>query len=130
MTDFIKTIANGLNVFGGDPPTLWGSGVFGTDLWGYGSRDLIVSFYKLLSDSVTITDTVSPVMEFNRTFTASMVLTMDQVSLMRIDRAGYKYVFGVDENAENRPLTSYNDVSGHPTSYTTLTNTQTSWTTV
>lgn len=130
MADFTKTITNGLNIFGGKPPTLWGSAVLGTDYWGFGSRDQITAIYKLFSESIALADAVFPAATYNRTFTATLIVSGDQYSQMKIDLAGYKYVFGVDENAENRPLTSYNGVTGQTTSYTTITNTQTSWTTV
>lgn len=130
MADFTKTITNGLNIFGGKPPSLWGSAVFGTDYWGFGSRDQITTVYKLFSESLTLSDQIFTVSTIRLTFTATLVVSGDQAAQMKIDLAGYKYVFGVDQNAENRPLTSYNSVAGQTTSYTTVTNTQTSWTTV
>lgn len=127
MADFVKTISNNLNLFGPDRPNLWGTVLWGQN-WGYGNNDLIASVFKVISESLALTDSLSLSIGYIRTFSATIVVTGDMTEERLLDAAGYQFVFGVSGNAENRPLTSYNRATDYTTTFTTLTNTTTTWT--
>lgn len=126
MADFVKTITNRINLFGIDNPNKWGTMLWG-DNWGYGNNDLIIVFNKYLSETITLTDSLSLSIGFSRTFTNSVLLTGDMSFEGVSDPAGYNRVFGDSTNAENRPLSSYNSYSVYDATFTTATNTLTTW---
>lgn len=128
MADFVKTISNNLNLFGPDRPNFWGSAVLGQDNWGYGNNDLITVTYKVIGEVLSLADTLAISIGYIRTFTASLTLTAYMTDERLLDAAGYAYVFGTSANAENRPLTGYNRSTDITTTFTTLTNTTTTWT--
>jgi hypothetical protein len=127
MADFVKTITNNLNIFGIDQPNKWGSMVWGRDNWGFGQNDLIVTVFKLLTNSITLTDTTTLSIGYIRTFSLSLSVSADMSDERIFDRAGYAYVFGASANAESRPLTSYNSYSSPVASFTSVSNTSTTW---
>src|SRR4030067_3333464 len=55
MADFTITVSNGINIFAGGPPSLWGTAVWGVDKWGSNS-DVYFTIGKNFSNAVTITD--------------------------------------------------------------------------
>lgn len=126
MADFVKTCVNNLNIFGIDLPNRWGTVLWGEN-WGYGNSDLVVSVFKVLNETLTFSDQTNKAIGFFRTFSASLIVTADMSDERILDAAGYAYVFGVSANAENRPLTSYNNTSNPTASFTTVTNTATTW---
>ena len=97
MADYVKTITNGVNVFGGKLSTKWGNAshdtfVFGTSKWGQGvslvteftkvygdsvspSTTLIKDTEKLISDLVTTTDIT--IKEIHKILSDSTVITTD-----------------------------------------------------
>ena len=126
MADFVKTISNNLNIFGIDRPNLWGSFLWGQN-WGYGNNDLIVTVFKVFNHTLSLSDSTAISIGYIRTFVSTLAVTADMGNESIIDAAGYKFVFGVSGNAEDRPLTGYNGVSSPAASFTTVTNTATTW---
>ena len=128
MADFIKTISNGLNLFGIDRPNLWGSFLWGQN-WGYGNNDLVVSVIKLIDwGSLSLSDATATEVDFIKTFSLALSVSGDMGAERISDNAGYFTVFQVSTNAEDRPNTSYNQSSSQAVSFTTVINTTTSWT--
>lgn len=128
MANFVKTITNAITVFGGEKTTRWNSMVWGTDKWGYGSYDGIQLVVKVIGNALLASNTLSRLqVGYNRTITNSVRLSADMVSEELLDAAGYKFLFGQSANAENRPMTSYNETNPNSTSFTTQTNSSTSW---
>lgn len=130
MAALSQTIANTLNVFGPAAPNVWGTFLWGEN-WGYGNIDLAVSFQKLLDqDTLTASDTTELSVGFSRIFVDTLVIVGELSEETLTDRNGYKVVFGTSSNAQNRPLSSYNEVTSSDVTYTTGINTQTTWTVI
>lgn len=125
MADFTKTIDNSLNVFGIEGPNVWGT-VLWNQNWGYGNVDLITAIGKLISESLTLTDsqTTGP----GKMISESLSILGDMYNEGISDPAGYSRVFQVDANAENRPMTSYSRQSSSSVSFTTGSTPSTTWT--
>lgn len=129
MADFVKTITNGINLFGIESPNKWGTMLWG-DNWGYGNNDLAVIFNKFISETLILADLTLPQATFNRTLSNSVGISGDMVFEGLTDPAGYNVIFGSSTNAENRPISSYTSSSIYDATYTTATNTLTTWTVV
>lgn len=127
MADFVKTITNGLNLFGGAYPNRWGFMDWGQN-WGFGDGDLIQVVYKNLSDSLVLSDAVFPAAIFNRTFNNALTVSGDMAFEGLIDPRGYSVVFISSANAESRSLTSYTTNSVSDVTFTTVAITSTTWT--
>lgn len=58
MADFIKTIANSVNLFGGNPSSKWGQAnypytfTWGTTKWGEGTFSIVFSVDKLIQNAL------------------------------------------------------------------------------
>ncbi len=128
MTTFNQTITNSVNLFGPQDTNKWGAMIWGVDAWAYSQFDLPTSIEKLITNSLSLSDAVTTIVEHLITVTNSLSLTGDMYVESLIDSNGYYKVFGVDTNAENRPLTSYNNLSDPATSYATLVDPGTTYT--
>ena len=98
MTNYVKTFATQVNVFGGSPSTKWGDGVvctftMGVDKWGEGSKDLPIRITKGFTGSVQVQDAESISVDWNRSFSGSMSVAGDMTSEQIQDPAGYVRCF-------------------------------------
>lgn len=126
MADHTITISNRLNVFGIDQTDKWGTMLWG-EKWGYGSNTLIKAVDKVLSETLSLADTLSIEAGFNLTISESLALSGDMYDERITDTAGYDQVFGTSTNAENAPMTSYSDASSSTPSYTEVSTPSTTW---
>jgi hypothetical protein len=160
VTDFVKTISAGLNLFGQGPAELWASTstsahamLFGDD-WGEGSEDIpqaVVHYNDPSSIPATSTVTPSayfvhtavagtilglssatPHMVFNKTVDAGSISPLsDPTSEGRGDGAGYVRLFpGGVSNAESGIWDKSTVVSDQTSTYTAVADPSTVWTEV
>lgn len=129
MADFVKTITNSINLFGIEGSNKWGTLLWGQK-WGSGNSDLVVIFQKVVSNSVALSDVTSTQARFVKTISNTFVVSGNMTFEGISDQAGYNLVFGNSTNAENRPLSSYTSYSVYDATFTTATNTSTTWTVV
>jgi hypothetical protein len=125
MSDYTKTITNSVRVFGGASTDKWNSMTWGTNYWAFGDLNVVLGVGKVISESISLSDSLakSP----TKVIAVSVSVAGDMSSETKQDSAGYYFVFGTGTNAENRPMTSYNQVSDNTTSFTSLADTSTSW---
>lgn len=127
MADFVKTITNNINLFGGAYPNRWGTMLWGQN-WGFGDDELVEVVYKNLAESLSLSDAVFPQAIFSRTIENSFTVTGVMAYEGLIDPNGYSIVFVTSANAESRPLTSYTTNSASDVTFTTVVITTTTWT--
>ncbi len=128
MTTFNKTITNSVNLFGPQDTNKWGAMTWGVDNWAYSQFDLPTIIEKLITNSLSLDSLIDVFDNHLITIDNAMILSGDMYVESLIDSNGYYKVFGVDTNAENRPLTSYNNLSDPATSYATLVDPGTTYT--
>lgn len=125
MADFTQTVLNQFELFGGEPPNLWGTLVWGTDNWGYGA-DVIVEIGKVLEDSVTLSDSVLKGFEFDIDDSLSLSSALPDRTL--VDAAGFYHVFrGNVTDADDSVSTDFTEVTTSGTSWTAEAEPSTSW---
>jgi hypothetical protein len=148
VADFTQTISNALTVFAGKVTQKWGATdnmVWGTSMWGYkgdfseiqvekqitnsltlADPAFVFSVEHLISESLSIAD--AQTVSFEKLITESLTTTGDSSSQTLQDASGYFYVFTrPTTNNENTVNTSYSSQSAGTTSFTSLSNTSTSW---
>jgi hypothetical protein len=128
MADFAITISNTLNVFGAAPVNQWGTAELGTDNWG-SSEDLVLSFAKIITNDISLSDTTSIEATFRITVSNSMVATSDVTELEKLDEAGYSYLFsGSTIDGDAQIVTSYTKAGEGSDAFSLQTTTATDWT--
>lgn len=137
MADFLKTITNSVNLFGGEAATKWGSAlgapytmVWGTTKWGEGTYTIIINIGKTVRESTTISEAHFKSVGFQRTITA-LVVPADNISIERLSLGIWNYVFTSDTtNASDRTQASYVSGAGHTATFTCQAAGSTTWTEV
>lgn len=129
MTTFNKTITNQINVFGPQATNMWGVFVWGVDNWAYSSFDLPVYVTKEIDNIQTLVDDWSTTLSQFMNLAETISVAVDMGSEEIIDQNGFIRLFGNQENAENRALTSYTNVADQATAYTSVSRSVTSYTT-
>lgn len=124
MTVFNVTIDEPLRVFGVEPTNNWGAMLWG-EKWAFGDLDVISETVFTVDEQLALSDDSE--VGFDVNIDEIVNHTGSMYSETVTDLAGYDRVFQISTNAENRPLTSYNQISA-PSSFTTFTHTSTSWT--
>ncbi len=144
MADFTQTIENRLGIYAADTTENWGSIVWGTDNWGY-DEDVIVSIdkiiaesptlttalnfdvAKILTDTVTLTDTVSKdITGFTIAESISLSNVMDGLTL--VDSEGFYHVFrGNTTEGEDKVVSSYTEISSTDPGWSEISPPSTSW---
>jgi hypothetical protein len=130
MANFTKTITNSINLFGSKSTNKWGSMVWLTDNWAFGSGELFQSVYKVVSNSISVTDAIAFHLEYLRTIVNSITISDNLLNESLSDSNGYQVFFGSGENALNRPLTSFSASTFSTDTYSQATNPGTDWTEV
>lgn len=128
MATFTVSIAEAINVWGGEPTSKWGDMVWGVDNWAFGSEDLIVTVFKNLDDTVSISDEWTVIASFRRTLSDTVSVAGQMSDETLIDSAGYRHVFvGGVVNGEDRSLTSFTSVARASDTYTEVSRPSTDW---
>lgn len=147
MTDFTKIITNTLNVLGPSVPQVWGTAMtWGTSKWGV-TGDLMITFVKGITDTLTHTSTIARSVTYNKimtdTFslassiqksffkesTNSISLATDIPTLTLILDDLWSYIFAsTTANAAGQVLDSFSRVSDPSTTQTQTTDPSTTWT--
>ncbi len=131
MADFLKTISNSIQCFGVGPSSKWGVMSWNSDgsyKWGEGTVDLQTDVGKSLSGSLSISDTLSLVVDFSVSLSESVASTFEATEEFLSDDAGYNYVFTrPTTDAESQVFTSYTTNPDPSTSYSSSTVTTTVW---
>ena len=131
MTTFNVTLNNSVNLFGPQETNKWGSFIWGVDAWAYSQFDLAVTLNKLIENSLASDSTIVTLLDVGVLIENSMAIVVDMYDEAVIDSNGFYQVYGASSrNAENRPLTSYNNTSDITTSYTIAAEAGTSYTQV
>lgn len=126
MADFTQTINNSLNVLGASPPTLWNDFNWGEQNWG-ADEDLVTAVDKIIGNTTALTDALFFDIDLVLSF-GSTSISSDLPSQTLEDSDGYFHVFrGGSTNAEDRPLTSYTEVSDGSSTWTESTPPSTTW---
>ena len=126
MADFAITLSNFITLLGGDGTNKWGVMLW-SENWG-SSQDVQVHVSKTFSESISLSDALSTIMNFNKTFSPTISLDGGPTNETLRDSNGYEYVFpSSTTNAEDRALTAYSEVAEPSTSYSSSTATSTSW---
>ena len=114
MATFTKTIANGVNVFGGGPSTKFGqatfpyTAVFGTSKWGEGTNKVEVNFTKVISNSQPSDSDLAYAFSITKSIDlGSAVVTHDMAS-QTLQNGDWFYVFTSDTSAgESRDFATW-----------------------
>jgi hypothetical protein len=124
-----KTISNSINLLGLSPSTKWGSTysmVWGTSKWGEGTLDLAIEIGKLISNSVTPSDSYTR--EVGKSLTNELTSTFEGSRQNLIDSAGYYWIFpGSVSDADDRATVTYSSSSVASTTWTSGTVGSTTW---
>jgi hypothetical protein len=124
-----KTVSNSLNLLGLSPSTYWGATynmLWGSSKWGEGTRDLQVSFTKVLSNSITPSDTYTK--SVSKLLSEQITGTWEGVTQYLTDAAGYYWLFpGSVRDADDRVTATYTEASQASTTWTSATVTSTTW---
>lgn len=129
MADLSQTITNSLVVFGPAPSDKWNASyaVWNAFKWGEGTIDLTVSALKVLSETLSLADSLSKVMDFNVT-TANQLATTSDMILEQLGNGDYSRLFpGGVTNGESRIETSWGAGSSTTPSWSSGTASSTSW---
>lgn len=131
MADFIKTITNSLNMFGGSPSSKWGSSnypytmTWGSTKWGEGTFTTVFSIEKLISNSILPNTLLS--FQSEKLITNAITVSGDMYSEELSDGL-WKYIFNSDTtDGERRSQTNWSDNASNSTIYTTATAASTIW---
>lgn len=117
MATFTITVNNSLNLFGPEDSNKWGGIVWGEDNWGYGDVDLTTKIFKVLENSLSLDSIISTLVIRFINVTNTLSIDVDMGSEEIREPNGYYRILGSGQNAETRPLTSYNELSDIVTSY-------------
>lgn len=127
MADFTITVTDSIRFFGGEPPNLWGTLVWGTDGWAYGQPEvqqvnhLVDMGDVILSEDVTYSPSKALAGE-------SITLTGALTLLTLRDAAGYYHVFlGNVTDSEERASTTWSSASDPSSSWSQVTQPTTTW---
>ena len=128
MANFTQTITNAISVFGPAPSNKWNAYNWNAFKWGEGTADLAASVAKFLTNSVSATNSVSLVADFNMSLSNAISTAEDMVSQELTDGEGYDHVFpGGVTNAEDRVSASWSQGSGSSPSWSQATASSTTW---
>lgn len=129
MATFSVNIAENVNVWGGEPTSKWGTAVWGSSNWAFGSEDLIVTVFIGEDDTITLADDWTLKATFVRTFGESLGVAGAMSSQEHFDAAGYKHVFVSDTTeGEERSLTEFSEISGPSDGFSEVSKPSNSWT--
>lgn len=143
MADFTQTISNTLTLYAYEPTNMWGTMVWGVDLWTYRPAskqvekvadnalgfDATYAFDAThLIENTLASDTDIPKDFVKTPIENSVSLTSDPGSEYLSDTSGYTYVFiAPATNAENRDLSAYTQQTTASASFSCATAGSTSW---
>lgn len=126
MANFNVNISNSLSVF--EDSTNWGTAVWGTSFWGFGSESKKLLVDKILSETLTLADTILLTAGFNVLLSNSFSSEFEAVDESLSDGSGYKYVFTKPTTeADERNTASFTVVSGGAATWTAASATTTTW---
>jgi hypothetical protein len=118
-----QTITNGLGVKGGSPGTLWGVGVFGTDVWGV-DQDVWTETDKGIAEAFSFEDVVGK--ETSKAITEGISLSV-QLDLTRTWGI-WDYTFTrPTDDGEQQVIDQFTKVSDNSSSYSEVTTPDTEW---
>lgn len=122
------TIANHINCFGPAPSNKWNAWNWAAFAWGEGESDLIAYVVKLLSESVSTSDTITPTVDFYLSIANTLSPVGDMGSEVLADGSGYTYVFPSDAtDGEDRDTPSWSSGSASSASFTCQAAGSTTW---
>lgn len=125
MADFSITITNRMALLGGEPPSQWGTMVWGQDKWG-DTEDLITATTKVIANSLSFTSSI--VLQLVRVIANSFSFQSETTSEQLFDEAGYNYVLrGGVTDAEDRPTTVYVEGSADSTNWSEQSAPSSTW---
>jgi hypothetical protein len=128
MADFTQTIVNSMAMLGMGPATRYSAASWGSGIWGEGSNDFIQKIGKFFGNSITVGDSLSKQVNFMRTFSNSMIVTVAAVQETLQDGSGYFYVFKrPSTDAEDRTNAVWVQQSGGAVSFTCVAGADTIW---
>jgi len=127
MVDHAQTITNTLTVYGIAASNKWGTFLWGEN-WGEGTIDLAVDITVGDGDTMTLGDSWTRVVQFNRTFSESISTLSNLNDLTLTDANGYDYIFTKPTNdGVDRSDTSYSVVSGTSATWAETSDPGTGW---
>ena len=122
------TISNRLNLFGPAPSDKWGGYNWGEFLWGEGTADLPTRSQKLISETQTVSDSLTLHAAFYISLSDTFTLDGDMGSESLQDGSGYYYVFPDNTTeAENRDIPTWAEGTGSSQSFTCQAAGTSSW---
>jgi hypothetical protein len=118
-----KTITNTLGVKGGSPGTLWGTAVFGTDVWGV-DQDVWTETDKGIAETLALSDALGK--ETSKAITESMSLSV-QLDVTRTWGIWDYQFTRPTSDGEQQVLDEFTKVSDNSSDYTSVTTPATEW---
>ena len=101
--------------------------VWGTSLWGEGSRSIDKTVQKVIAESLTLDGAVAA-KSVSKVLTETLALSGDMASEELLDGAGYRYVYPDRvTDAEDRTFASWSTAAAGGGTWSTFTATSTSW---
>ena len=123
MALLAQTITNTMGVKGGSPGTLWGVGVFGTDVWGV-DQDVWTETDKGIAETISFADVVGK--KANKGITESMSFSV-QLDIVR-SWGIWDYTFTRPTgDGEQQVTDQFTKVTDNSSEYTTVTTPSTEW---
>ena len=127
MADLSQTVTNSLNLFGPAPSDKWNAYNWNAFIWGEGTAPLVKVPFKVLSETVTLTDSTAkvPSRVIENTLSPTTSVTLENLT----DGEGYYHVFpgGVTDGTD-RVATTWSDGSSTSPSWSQGTASSTVWT--
>lgn len=128
MANLTISVGDRLGIVGVGAPTKWGTLVYGTNRWGT-DDNLGWHLQKGFSDSISLGDSLTKLLEINIAISFSLTMTDDTEDSTLGDGSGYNYVFPDNQTDYDQriPQTSWTDADGNPATWTPVTPNSTTW---
>lgn len=126
MADLSQTISNSLNLFGPAPSNKWNAYNWNAFVWGEGTADLAVTALKVLSESLTLSDSINKSQAHVIENTLSP--TSDVSLIYHRDSAGYFHVFpGGVTDGDDRVASTWSNGTSTSATWVASSTTSTTW---
>jgi hypothetical protein len=126
MADWTQTVTNSLGLHGPGPTTKWGEFNWGEANWGSGTEDLVTTIGKYLSNTETLSDSLSK--KTIKNLSDTIDVSEDMSSQELFDGDGYNYVFTLPTTeGENRSTVEWTESTDPSTTWTSATAGSTTW---
>jgi len=131
MANFIKTITNSTNLFGGSPSSKWGEALsaytmtWGTAKWGEGTFSMVIDLERVIQNTLSPATTISK--EYRKILVSELALAGD-ISTEVLTNGNWRVVFVSDTtNVKDRDTTDWASVAGSSASYVCAPAASTIW---